>query len=87
MCCGAQWQVCAAKGWLAGQNSRRIRFARDLDRIMIGDYQSNPELGVCSGWTDVGCDESWGFANDDVPPRPSPASPTRARLAFCAPLM
>ena len=64
MCRNFEWQVCAARGALRGQNSQRVRFAVGLVRVALADDELNPELGVCSGWTDVGCDTGWGFAND-----------------------
>lgn len=60
------WQVCAARGLLHGQNSRKIRFALDLERVELSDDDRNPSFGVCSGWTDVGCDMATRFANDDI---------------------
>ena len=60
-----EWLVCAARGLLRGQKSRKIRFARDLRWIRL-QGGPNPRFGVCSGWTDVGCDTQTRFANDDI---------------------
>ena len=61
----ARWQVCAAKGLLPSQSSRKIVFARAPNTVRM---DGSPPFGVCSGFTDRACDvrRGIGFANDDI---------------------
>ena len=63
ICRNVEWQVCAAKGTLPGQNSRNIRFAyapKDLE-----PYSGDKPIGNCGGYTPAGCGDE-GYASSDI---------------------
>ena len=65
ICRNLEWMVCAARGELPFQKSRKIRFAVATDTIEIsGRYP----LWKCSGFTNApgGCEHETGYANDDI---------------------
>ncbi|KAL1498949.1 hypothetical protein AB1Y20_013470 [Prymnesium parvum] len=67
MCRNLEWQVCAARGQLPGQQRPLIRFAvapRDLDV----SPESRRPLGACGGWhpPEAPTRGIFGFTNDDI---------------------
>lgn len=62
-CRNLEWQVCAAKGMLPGQQSPNIIFARAPKTVSTsGDPKfDNPR---CIGWAPKGCDR--GFSSNDI---------------------
>lgn len=70
--CDGRWQVCAAKGWLQGQQRPSIVFAKAPKTL---EPNSGPHpIGSCTGYAPQGCKN--GFASSDIvrapPPHPHP---------------
>ena len=62
-CRNFEWQMCAAFGYLRGQGTKAIKFARAPKSLSMDGW---PKFGTCSGWTNTFCDWNTGFANDDI---------------------
>ena len=64
-CRNVEWQVCAAKGTLPGQGSRKIKLARAPRSLAVSGH-GNPALGSCppDGYHPQGCET--GFASSDI---------------------
>ncbi|KAL1503249.1 hypothetical protein AB1Y20_011305 [Prymnesium parvum] len=62
-CRNFEWQICAAKGMLGRQKSRKIRFATAPKAMRL---DGTPPLWQCSGFTNNFCSHDDGFANDDI---------------------
>ena len=61
-CRNIEWQVCAAKGWLQGQQGRDIIFAKAPKTL---EPNSGPHpIGSCTGYAPQGCKN--GFASSDI---------------------
>jgi len=63
LCRNAEWQLCAARGYLPGQNSKTIMFSyapRDLE-INGGPFP----LGSCTSYAPRGCGNT-GYASGDI---------------------
>lgn len=58
-------EMCAAKGLLNKQSSRKIVFAHAPKDVHMDGW---PPFGRCSGYTNKRCDTVHGFANDDIYP-------------------
>ena len=65
ICRNVEWQVCAAKGTLPGQNSRKIRFAYAPKKLE--PYTGVKPIGNCGGYAPLGCGQwSGGYASSDI---------------------
>jgi len=63
ICRNVEWQVCAAKGTLPGQGSRKIRFAYAPKLL---EPESGPKpIGNCDGYMPAGCGNR-GYASSDI---------------------
>jgi len=66
ICRNFEWQMCAAKGFLWKQASKRIVFAHAPKNVWMDGW---PPFDQCHGYTDTGgCDRWTEFANDDIYP-------------------
>jgi len=66
ICRNLEWQVCAAKGWLPGQNSMTILFARAPSSLDPAGSTGKP-LGEMKGWVPPQVPEGgYGYATDDI---------------------
>ena len=61
-CRNLEWQVCAAKGMLPGQQSPTIIFATAPRALAVDGARP---LGKCGGYHPRGCGY-WAYANDDI---------------------
>lgn len=64
-CRNFEWQMCAAKGFLNKQASRKIVFAHAPKNVWMDGW---PPFDQCSGYTGEECNRWLGFANDDIYP-------------------
>jgi len=65
-CRNFEWQMCAAKGFLGKQASKRMVFAHAPKDVWMDGW---PPFDQCHGYTDTGgCDRRTQFANDDIYP-------------------
>ena len=60
-CRNIEWQMCAARGSLPGQRSRKIRFAKAPSTLAPNDWPH--PIGSCQGYAPLGCKN--GFASSD----------------------
>ena len=65
-CRNFEWQMCAAKGFLGSQASKRMVFAHAPKDVWMDGW---PPFDQCHGFTDTGgCNRWTQFANDDIYP-------------------
>lgn len=67
-CRNLEWQVCAAKGRLPGQQGRPlIRFAESPKRLDLSEQSTRP-LGRCGGWHPAKAPSRgmFGYTNNDI---------------------
>ena len=66
LCRNLEWQVCAAKGRLPGQQTPTLVFSKAPRELHPGATSDKP-FGQCRGWRDkTGCDSGTQFATDDI---------------------
>jgi len=66
ICRNLEWQVCGARGLLAGQGGKKIIFARS-PRSLAVDGSTGKPAGQCKGWVPKHPPHGgYGYATDDI---------------------
>lgn len=61
-CRNLEWQICAARGMLPGQQSPSVLFAQEPGSL---DVSGDRPLGHCGGYSPQGCGRQ-SYSNDDI---------------------